>query len=1181
MKYLSIKKINLKKPGITLIEASAGTGKTLSIILLYMKLLFNINNEKKKYTNANINNITILTFTEFSKNELIVRMEKILTILIQEYYKKNTNIDYLKEILKSIQKDEKKYKILKHTQKNKKNIQIYTIHGFFWNILQEYQFFFTKEIPLKIITNIKKIYFKSIINFWRKHIYNIDKNILKIILQKFKTPYDLYKKIYNWMLIPYLSYEKKIRNEKIFIQKYYNSINVIKNIKKIWKNQKKNIILDICNTPLNKRVYSIKKIKIWCEKIDQWSNEKTINFEYPNILKYFSKETITLNLLKKKKINNIFFNKIKKILDLSSNFMKNFINFSLIIIQKNIEKEKNIINGLEFHDIIKIIWKEIKLKENYVKKLILKKNIAIFIDECQDMDNLQYQIFENLYQNNNNKSLFLIGDPKQAIYSFRGSNIFSYLNLKKKIKECYYLPINFRSSRDVVQGINFLFNRVKNPFLFKNIKFQPSKIYKENINKYLVINNKKKAAIQFVFYSKNCINVQKYYTWIADKCATSVSTWLNKKTKTNYIYKENKEFKKIDYQDIAILVKNKYEAEIIKNALKKLGIKSNYSSKNNNIFQESETKEILWILDAIANPTDSYKFQKILITKIIKKNIFEIYQINKRKTEFSGVIKILKKYFYIWNNLGIFRLIEEIILDCQINYSTEMLLTNKINTYNMLILANILDKQEEKIKNKFLLINWLQEKIIKQEYFPFNVLDQTEIVNPILHDKNYINIITIHKSKGLEYSLVWIPFFSNFDISQNKILYKTNSQKQYKNEKNNTKFKKFTKKVKLSEDLRLLYVALTRTILHCSIGLASIKKKNEKQKNYTNLHLNALGYLIQKGKKKTFLEFKKILQEIQIQNIIKISTSEKKKIFLLEKKEYTQNINPITITRKIQYPWMKINYSKLYNFIKKFKQDNDYYYKNYKNLFNFTPNHHKIEIYKFPMGKKSGIFLHYILKNIEFSKKNNIEKIINNYHDFSISKKWKTIIVQWIKNFLVKKINIDFSLKKLKKKDYIKELKFLLPINKYLDFIELDKIMKKFDINSKNAPILSYKKITGILNGTIDLIFFWKNKYFIIDYKTNFLGFKNKDYSAENIKNEIIKQRYDLQYQIYCLALHRYLTVYLKSYKYSNHFGGVFYLFLRAFDNKSNNHGIFFNKPSFILIDSLDKLLKGNISDKK
>jgi exodeoxyribonuclease V beta subunit len=121
-------------------------------------------------------------------------------------------------------------------------------------------------------------------------------------------------------------------------------------------------------------------------------------------------------------------------------------------------------------------------------------------------------------------------------------------------------------------------------------------------------------------------------------------------------------------------------------------------------------------------------------------------------------------------------------------------------------------------------------------------------------------------------------------------------------------------------------------------------------------------------------------------------------------------------------------------------------------------------------------------------------------------------------------------------------------------------------------PVLPIATFRGIVNGVIDLVFAYRGRYFIADYKSNFLGGRFDDYDAAKLGAAVRERRYDLQYLLYTLALHRYLGRRLPGYDYERHFGGVLYLFLRAMRPETGPRcGVFFDRPAPEVIATLDQ----------
>ncbi|MCG7585130.1 PD-(D/E)XK nuclease family protein, partial [Photobacterium sp. OFAV2-7] len=136
----------------------------------------------------------------------------------------------------------------------------------------------------------------------------------------------------------------------------------------------------------------------------------------------------------------------------------------------------------------------------------------------------------------------------------------------------------------------------------------------------------------------------------------------------------------------------------------------------------------------------------------------------------------------------------------------------------------------------------------------------------------------------------------------------------------------------------------------------------------------------------------------------------------------------------------------------------------------------------------------------------------------------------------------------------------------------------RHDPLSARAGELGFSTVSGMLKGFIDLVFEHQGRYYVLDWKSNHLGDDPEVYRGDNLKQAMADHRYDLQYQLYALALHRFLKSRKADYDYEQHFGGVYYLFLRGVRSESNS-GIFNARPSLELLTELETLIDGDHLD--
>ena len=240
-------------------------------------------------------------------------------------------------------------------------------------------------------------------------------------------------------------------------------------------------------------------------------------------------------------------------------------------------------------------------------------------------------------------------------------------------------------------------------------------------------------------------------------------------------------------------------------------------------------------------------------------------------------------------------------------------------------------------------------------------------------------------------------------------------------------------------------------------------------------------------------------------------------------------------------------------------------------------------IHSLPRGAAPGVLMHDLLeqsgqfgfKNMQSSpdlRRQLIEKIFSS----SIWDDKRDIIAmeltQWLTMPLLKNKNI--SLADFSPDQYQTELEFLIGADD-VNVQTLDRLVTRYTFAGKVRPRLLPTQVNGLLKGFIDLVFVHNQKYYVVDYKFNGLGNNDEAYTNEAMETAMLAKRYDLQYALYLLALHRLLKARLGvSYDYDTHLGGGLYLFLRG--SKGPSGGRVFDKPPRLLIEGLDSLFSGS-----
>ena len=196
-------------------------------------------------------------------------------------------------------------------------------------------------------------------------------------------------------------------------------------------------------------------------------------------------------------------------------------------------------------------------------------------------------------------------------------------------------------------------------------------------------------------------------------------------------------------------------------------------------------------------------------------------------------------------------------------------------------------------------------------------------------------------------------------------------------------------------------------------------------------------------------------------------------------------------------------------------------------------------------------------------------------HGFDVS--WKPTIEQMLKNLALVELlpdNENLRLCHIPRSDCLHELEFYFPLD-LISSNDINSIVSNAHKGIEHAfQGLQFKPVQGYMKGFMDLVFTYNCKYYLIDWKSNFLGNSIEDYSVAKITEVMHEQCYNFQYHIYITALHMYLLTRMVNYDYDKHFGGVLYIFLRGVDaEKGPEYGVFFDRPSIQTIKRLCKTL--------
>lgn len=350
-------------------------------------------------------------------------------------------------------------------------------------------------------------------------------------------------------------------------------------------------------------------------------------------------------------------------------------------------------------------------------------------------------------------------------------------------------------------------------------------------------------------------------------------------------------------------MRSRREATLIRDALNQLGIPSVFLSNRESVFATQEARDLLWILQAVLSPEKERILRSALATGTLGLNAKEIDALNYDEKAWEALVDEFSQYALIWRKRGVLPMLRVLMAERHIAESLLSAVEGERRLMDLMHIGELLQEMSLQLEGEHTLVRWLTQQIAHPDH-------QSNAQQMRLEsDKHLVQISTIHKSKGLEYKIVWLPFASNF-LPQSKALY--HDRENYgthldldDSEENVA----LADEERLAEDLRLLYVALTRAIYHCSVGIAPIIKGNRKKSGETDLHLSALGYLIQKGEAGDFSLLNKGLAELAGTAISVERIEYTESISMSFDQDDNESLSARDITRFFDYHWRVTSYS--------------------------------------------------------------------------------------------------------------------------------------------------------------------------------------------------------------------------------------------------------------------------------
>lgn len=1159
--------VNLPLFGTHLIEASAGTGKTFNITRIYLRMLI-----EKKLT---VQQILVMTFTKDATEELRGRIRKDIMQALQSWGSLGGSDPFFSEMEAKFPESIAK-PILHNALLHLDEASIFTIHGFCNRVLQEQAFASSLEFSMNMEADTQDLELDCIRDYYRL-LAKKDANAYQLITNRWLTPEGFYSAFSFILSNKDVLTSPDNDSLKIQFEKLRNESleELINNEQELFK------AVVTGHKDEAKRIKEFDCLIAWLK--DPQGTIPKLAKDFLNGGRYRKAENKALVSISLE---------FKSVSDEIQKQIKANLNYTQAAeaikhIRASIIKAKIRLQVMNFDDLIQKLDEVLQEDDDKtISSSVRHKFPVALVDEFQDTDPKQYRILTSIYNGFcdeiHGHAIYMIGDPKQAIYGFRGGDIFAYLNARQHSDHNWIMDTNWRSSSNMITAYNRLFfgeplpvddsfQQGNDNVFGYNIDYIPVKSGGKS-DKAPLLDTKSNTAMELTFFPANEnyqpthgnkeSNKADFSSVIASWCASEISRLLSGEATIDNV--------SVQESDIAILVRSGTEASLIGDGLSKLGLSSVYLSNKENLFKSVQAFDLYTALEGILYLEESGKMMAGLSTRYLGGSSQLLEQIQNDESEWENAQAYLKELRFTWENKGFMQMAMAFVHRTYIPEANdhERAMTNTIHLLELLQQASVKFKQPRQ------LVRYLRDQIVIET-------KRSESELRLESDDNLIKIVTQHGSKGLEYPIVFLPFVSKFsdptklgqtlhDIQT----YHDDDGKLTKQLGHDKKGLEGAKEEGVAESLRLLYVAVTRAIHRCYI-CATPFDKSEQSPLAKAIGVNDIHEF-----ESTLVSFANEHPDAISFTRVEDTAFESHKV---ESKEVNyDNVEAKAFEGEIDKRWHLSSFSSLTRNIhakrgvsKPEREDDDE---------NFDTESRSSDDIRFSLykGARSGNLLHDIYERIDFNEPNYnyacrtplfaYGKLPDGYEAESIH--------NWIDDTLHAEFNIidsndKMSLSELPKNKTLKEVEFYFPVSSVNTF-KLSKMLTEYRELplGENVRLPSSETLEGMMHGFIDLIFEKDGKYYVADYKSTYLGDKLSDYTRSAIAFDIESRYYDLQYLIYCVALHRYLSARIANYDPEVHFGGVYYLYLRGMA-KDASTGVYGITITSKILSELDIAFKG------
>jgi exodeoxyribonuclease V beta subunit len=1205
--------------GVHLIEAGAGTGKTYAIAGLYVRLVV----ERA----LPVKEILVVTFTLAATAELKDRIRRKLRDALKAFSRENIGDDFLQGLVLACPDRAARGEAcerLRAALRDFDEAAIFTIHGFCRRMLNEYAFESGALFDTELVTDQRRLKEEIIQDFWRTRFYEVLPELVGYALEQGFSPASLMSWTGSIAMTPDVrvlpeSEPPSSGTMRKFLAAFSEAVAALE---ALWPGARQDVRQILQSPSLQAGRYNSKTADRLVKAMDEWLAVKDVL-----LFKDFERMTpeALRGAVRQKALppEHPVFPVCREVLNRAGALRRAFDQHLLSLridligsLRTELPARKRKQNILFFDDLL-LRLRDALMKEGgtALASAIRRQYQAALIDEFQDTDPVQYAIFHAVFGRSDH-SLFLIGDPKQAIYSFRGADVFAYMQAAHTTRSGFTLDHNWRSEPALITAVNTLFSQIARPFIYDEIAFRPAQAAPTAGRDILTLHGKPGAMLEWWFLpagpfgdNDKPLSKERARPLIAGAVAAEISHLVQLGRAGHALIGQNP----LGEGDMAVLVRTHQEARLIQRSLQALQISSVLTSEEN-IFDSHEACELFQVLKGIAWPAQEDLVRGALASDMLGAGADALEQWLGDDAGWSVRLESFRQDHSAWETRGFMRMFRTLMLREGVRSRLLVFPDGERRLTNLLHLSEIIHQESltRKLDSRRLL-QWLALQLNGEQ----RELRDEHLLR-LESDANAVKILTIHKSKGLEYPVVFCPFgWGSSRIPRGPFYFHDETRNRELTcdlgsaDQNAHRLRAETER--LAENARLLYVALTRARHRCYFIWGRINKTGSSAPAYL-FHAGKMDEeeyrredLVDRLEKRTASLSDRDMQH----DLTRIAEAGGGTIRLQELPVLPGRMLPPrpdtpdapscrAFRGVIDSTWNVASYSLLVSSPAALleqpdrdaivsgapppetpaplsappRQDSAPAAESGRSIFNF------------PGGTRAGILFHELLEQFDFteSRVDAIRRLVaDKLQLYGFDRQWVEAVTAMLQNVAACPLPehamskqdgaASLTLSRISKSARLNELEFYFP----LQALSRERLVGLFDGDEGQETALgrlNFSPVRGFMRGFIDLVFQHEERFYLVDWKSNVLGSGIADYAPAHLRKAMDEHFYVLQSRLYVVALHQYLLLRRPGYQYDKHFGGIYYLFIRGMDPAwGPAYGIHADRPDRPFVEKFSRRL--------